>query len=74
MLLRQLHPAVVDSVKLEVALPLLLGSLSRGVLGLGDLQGARAPTLEVDHLRFPQEMASGIGGQIFFAICFATSL
>ena len=44
--------------------PPQLGSLSRGVLVLdllGNLWGAGAPKLEVDHLRLPPELASGIG-------------
>ena len=51
-------------MKPEVALPPQLGSLSRGVLVLdllGNLWGAGAPKLEVDHLRLPPELASGIG-------------
>jgi len=69
MLLCQLHPAVVNGIKLEVTLPPQLGSLSRGVLLLvldllGNLWGAGAPKLELP--------ASGI--TISFTICCATLL
>jgi len=39
----------------------VLGGLPHGVLDLGDLWGAGAMKLEVDHLRFPPELACSIG-------------